>query len=201
MSFNTSDDWRRIGENNLSFIETSALDASNVELAFQNILTGTPRWNSAQYLRLWTNVWIYSRNLPHRIQQGLGSGRRRPKPPRRTPPSRRNKQDSGHRDQAGMLLRTLSRNAVQTLEPKRNAPPFPSGCYVINHNVSYIFGQCNMEIWVVWFYFPGAVLNVAALYTISFFLSNRHREFETSNSLCRRLSIKQRGTIHEVMND
>ncbi|KAJ6141349.1 hypothetical protein N7470_010245 [Penicillium chermesinum] len=27
-------------ENNLSFIETSALDASNVELAFQNILTG-----------------------------------------------------------------------------------------------------------------------------------------------------------------
>ena len=30
-----------VGENNLSFIETSALDASNVELAFQNILTGT----------------------------------------------------------------------------------------------------------------------------------------------------------------
>lgn len=28
-------------ENNLSFIETSALDASNVEMAFQNILTGT----------------------------------------------------------------------------------------------------------------------------------------------------------------
>jgi len=27
-------------ENNLSFIETSALDASNVELAFQNILSG-----------------------------------------------------------------------------------------------------------------------------------------------------------------
>lgn len=32
------------GENNLSFIETSALDASNVELAFQNILTGTYPW-------------------------------------------------------------------------------------------------------------------------------------------------------------
>lgn len=31
------------GDNNLSFIETSALDASNVELAFQNILTGTFR--------------------------------------------------------------------------------------------------------------------------------------------------------------
>jgi Ras-related protein Rab-11A len=27
-------------ENSLSFIETSALDASNVEIAFQNILTG-----------------------------------------------------------------------------------------------------------------------------------------------------------------
>ena len=33
-----------LGENHLSFIETSALDASNVELAFQNILTGT--WHS-----------------------------------------------------------------------------------------------------------------------------------------------------------
>ena len=31
-----------IGENHLSFIETSALDATNVELAFQNILTGMP---------------------------------------------------------------------------------------------------------------------------------------------------------------
>ena len=29
-----------LAENGLSFIETSALDASNVELAFQNILTG-----------------------------------------------------------------------------------------------------------------------------------------------------------------
>lgn len=29
-----------LAENSLSFIETSALDASNVELAFQNILTG-----------------------------------------------------------------------------------------------------------------------------------------------------------------
>lgn len=30
-----------VAENGLSFIETSALDASNVELSFQNILTGT----------------------------------------------------------------------------------------------------------------------------------------------------------------
>ncbi len=32
-----------LGDNSLSFIETSALDASNVELAFQNILTGMTR--------------------------------------------------------------------------------------------------------------------------------------------------------------
>lgn len=37
MVWNNAD---QTGENNLSFIETSALDASNVELAFQNILTG-----------------------------------------------------------------------------------------------------------------------------------------------------------------
>ncbi|KAK7206730.1 ras family-domain-containing protein [Myxozyma melibiosi] len=37
-------------ENNLSFIETSALDASNVELAFQNILTEIYRIVSAKQL-------------------------------------------------------------------------------------------------------------------------------------------------------
>ncbi|PQE09837.1 putative GTP-binding Drab11 protein [Rutstroemia sp. NJR-2017a BBW] len=35
-------------ENNLSFIETSALDASNVELAFQNILTALDNGDNAQ---------------------------------------------------------------------------------------------------------------------------------------------------------
>ena len=35
-----------VGDNNLSFIETSALDASNVELAFQNILTGTDHFST-----------------------------------------------------------------------------------------------------------------------------------------------------------
>jgi len=39
-------------ENNLSFIETSALDASNVELAFQNILTGmTSRRNLSEAIK------------------------------------------------------------------------------------------------------------------------------------------------------
>jgi len=41
------------GDNNLSFIETSALDASNVELAFQNILTGTCRRVDTRWLKEW----------------------------------------------------------------------------------------------------------------------------------------------------
>lgn len=38
-------------ENQLSFIETSALDASNVEAAFQNILSGEPASFSGQIVR------------------------------------------------------------------------------------------------------------------------------------------------------
>ena len=45
-----------IGDNNLSFIETSALDASNVELAFQNILTG---WLLPPYFKLNTTTNVY----------------------------------------------------------------------------------------------------------------------------------------------
>jgi hypothetical protein len=44
------------GENNLSFIETSALDASNVELAFQNILTGT--FNSPYMQDTWQRARV-----------------------------------------------------------------------------------------------------------------------------------------------
>lgn len=59
-----------VGENNLSFIETSALDASNVELAFQNILTGKIHLSEAI-----TFIFLTSfRNLPHRLKQ---SARRR----------------------------------------------------------------------------------------------------------------------------
>ena len=42
-----------VAENELSFIETSALDASNVESAFQNILTGM--YPSKHPLRYLTN--------------------------------------------------------------------------------------------------------------------------------------------------
>lgn len=56
----------RPGENNLSFIETSALDASNVELAFQNILTGSLP-SPAHMIKLVTDT---PRNLPYRFQQG-----------------------------------------------------------------------------------------------------------------------------------
>lgn len=40
LHFNVDIDIWNLAENGLSFIETSALDASNVESAFQNILTG-----------------------------------------------------------------------------------------------------------------------------------------------------------------
>ncbi|KAI9695535.1 MAG: Ras- protein Rab-11A [Bogoriella megaspora] len=48
----TEDAKQFASENNLSFIETSALDASNVELAFQNILTGQSRFCFANSLSL-----------------------------------------------------------------------------------------------------------------------------------------------------
>ena len=54
-------------ENGLSFIETSALDASNVELSFQNILTGiSPRKDGV----------LQFRNLPYRIVNRVRSTRR-----------------------------------------------------------------------------------------------------------------------------
>jgi Ras-related protein Rab-11A len=56
-------------ENNLSFIETSALDASNVDLAFQNILTGASPSMQA-------SVTDRARNLPDRVVQGARPIRR-----------------------------------------------------------------------------------------------------------------------------
>jgi hypothetical protein len=51
-----------IDDNGLSFIETSAFDSSNVETAFQNILTGT-----------WANSLVdWIRNLQDCVQQGFG---------------------------------------------------------------------------------------------------------------------------------
>ena len=56
---------RSEGDNNLSFIETSALDASNVELAFQNILTGTSRMPD----RLDGSLLKVYRDIPHCFEQ------------------------------------------------------------------------------------------------------------------------------------
>lgn len=87
-----------LGENNLSFIEASALDASNVELAFQNILTGSFLVTPISVLAL-----MDYRDLPHRVEQG-SRGRRQPKPPRRASSSGGDQQVAGHRDETGLLL-------------------------------------------------------------------------------------------------
>lgn len=56
-------------ENNLSFMETSALDASNVESAFQTILTGKYQSIvSASGVTHWSR-----RHLPHCVEQVTGA--------------------------------------------------------------------------------------------------------------------------------
>ena len=55
-----------IAENGLSFIETSALDASNVESAFQTILTGQLR-PFVIIIKLY--IEMTCRHLSHRIEQ------------------------------------------------------------------------------------------------------------------------------------
>ena len=67
-------------ENNLSFIETSALDASNVELAFQNILTGM-YWILIKSLALLTislYLEIYRIVSQKALDQGEGQAPIRP---------------------------------------------------------------------------------------------------------------------------
>lgn len=66
------------GDNNLSFIETSALDASNVELAFQNILTG-----KLFVVEKGRGTKFIPRNLPNRIQQSARPRRRSEEQPTR----------------------------------------------------------------------------------------------------------------------
>lgn len=59
-------------ENGLSFIETSALDATNVELSFQRNLTGKI-YNFNTHLLIWINNMRWNRNLSNCIQQGIGN--------------------------------------------------------------------------------------------------------------------------------
>ncbi len=73
-----------LGDNNLSFIETSALDASNVELAFQNILTG--KSSGVQYTG---EANRHDRDLQDRVQQDIRNRRLRAK-------SDRTRHQTGH---------------------------------------------------------------------------------------------------------
>jgi len=87
-------------QNGLSFIETSALDASNVELAFQNELTG-------KRYEIWpegmeTNA--LHRDLPHSIEQVSGTRRVRSRPRSRPIYPARPKQPSRRRYEEGTVL-------------------------------------------------------------------------------------------------
>ena len=69
-----------IGENHLSFIETSALDASNVELAFQNILTGTGPFHAHFLLATLTAHHLLQRSTEsYRARSSIAGTE--PKPP------------------------------------------------------------------------------------------------------------------------
>jgi len=86
-------------ENNLSFIETSALDASNVEMAFQNILTGT-------FLMLRNPHLLSTRNTKDRDANTVAASHRDLqnrllKGPRRRRDLEPNRRAQGPRDQQG----------------------------------------------------------------------------------------------------
>lgn len=50
--------------NGLSFIETSALDSTNVETAFQNILTGNRSRSRSYHMELVYTEWIVEHRCP-----------------------------------------------------------------------------------------------------------------------------------------
>jgi len=96
-------------ENNLSFIETSALDASNVEMAFQNILTGTFVFmlcSNASRRQSWTAM------LMEQTQRSTKSSPRRPssKARPRTPSA------SARSSKSAKDLKTAIRRAVSAAE-------------------------------------------------------------------------------------
>lgn len=60
-----------IADNGLSFIETSALDATNVDQSFQQILTGKNLVPLFLFLSFIYSFFL-NRNLPYCFQQGFG---------------------------------------------------------------------------------------------------------------------------------
>ena len=59
-----------LADNTLSFVETSALDSTNVELAFQKILTGLIFLLNIAVAD--SVLFFVVRDLPNRVKQGFG---------------------------------------------------------------------------------------------------------------------------------
>lgn len=101
-------------ENGLSFIETSALDASNVELAFQN---GKPRQSGHTEMRFLTYRRTHG-DLPHRIIESA-----RPGPERRGPICRHGKLAHTTVRERGREFDTNSRRAFPSPSPRLQEMP------------------------------------------------------------------------------
>lgn len=115
-----------LGENNLSFIETSALDASNVELAFQNILTGNHNLLSTclPLFRHHTDTFAPNRNLPYCLKQGST----RPRREERRPGCRLHHQPTCHHtprrrpEERSMLLEKGKRKPPPSIHTRNQIP-------------------------------------------------------------------------------
>lgn len=126
-------------ENGLSFMETSAMDASNVEMSFQTILTGPFFFNFSFRVSKATLSDASpnpNRHLQHRLQQAIGKQPRlfrTQQRPSARPQTHHRSNRAKERLLLGVLAQTLFllvpapshlRACVTTLLPHHSASPF-----------------------------------------------------------------------------